>query len=122
MRQRIVKHQKLSDSRSRLDYWGYISKNVRSEAAQANPDSLACEDKAISDELDVALRALNAKAELLLTKKQRRAFQLVVREGITERDAAKKMACTYQAVQSLVKGAAVKIRKFILLKYGFKYK
>lgn len=122
MKRRIVKYQKLSNNTSRLDYWGYIAKNLKTEVPQANPDLLESDDQPKSDELDVVLRILNDGVEHFLTKGQQRAFQLVVREGLTEREAAKKMKCSYQAVQSFVKGASVKIRKFILLKYGYEYK
>lgn len=117
----IVKHQKLSTVRSKLDYWKHLSKFSKIETVQGNPDLVENSAEEASDELSILLHAINDGVEKLLTKKQRRAFQLIVREGITERQAAKKMRCSYQAIQSLVKSSAVKIRKYVLLKYGFRY-
>lgn len=76
--------------------------------------------EAQNDLLTDVLEALNAGAERKLSNQERRAFQLIVREGMSYTRAASIMAedtgrsVSKAAVQMYVKRAAKKIRAFVI--------
>jgi DNA-directed RNA polymerase specialized sigma24 family protein len=118
MRSRIVKQQNLSIKKSRLDYWNYVNRREdKQESILANPDLLPMiDEEERSEELLAILSVLDDGGEQILTPRERRAFQLVVREGLSERIAAKKMNCKQATIQEFVCKAAVKLRKLTLSK------
>lgn len=113
---KLVKFQKVREKNSKTTYRGHQIPFGDNETLEANPDQIAVEPTVQSEELIAILSVLDEGGEKVLTKKQRRAFQLVVREGMSTRDAAKRMHCKYQTVQGFVQSAAVKLRKLTLSK------
>lgn len=115
---KLVKFQRTRErvsTKKYSDHQRYFDQ--RTETIEANPDQLAAAEPEIQlEELIAILSVLDDGGEKILTPKQRRAFQLVVREGLSTRDAAKKMRCSYQNVQQFVESAAVKLRKLTLSK------
>lgn len=116
-KQRIVKWQHVRDVETTKTYWDWREGRTQLPVPnEAEPDQVAApnDDKEKSDELVAVLVALDRGAEKVLTKVERRAFQLVVRENKSLRDAALRMKCSFQSVDEAVKRAAVKIRKLSL--------
>lgn len=114
----IVIHQPVHVRKHSVDYWDYVrrSKNMQ-ESKLANPDLVeehTGPEK--SEELLAIIAVLDEGGEKILTKRQRRAFQLVVREGKSLREAAKKMHCSYEMVRQFIKSGAVNLRKLTLTK------
>jgi DNA-directed RNA polymerase specialized sigma24 family protein len=97
----------------KLDYWNFYAKYGHSEEdVRANPDKLASkEEDEKSEELIAALEVIDRGGEKILTKRQKKAFQLVVREGKSYDEAAKRMKCAKNNVVEAVSQAGVKIRK-----------
>jgi|WetSurMetagenome_2_1015567.scaffolds.fasta_scaffold659866_2 hypothetical protein len=118
MRGRIVKYQKTHIEKTSKDYWQYVGNGEdQREHPLANPDSIAApEEEERSEELLAILAVLDEGGENVLTKRERRAFQLIVREALPERVAAKKMHCAQSTIQEFVCKAAVKLRKLTLSK------
>lgn len=118
MKTRIVQQQKVHSKQSKLTYWDYVEKSpLQQENALSNPDLCAMPESALPSEEQTAILAiLDEGGEQILTKREHRAFQLVVRQGLTEREAAKRMGCTFQSVQVFVRRAGVKLRKLCLSK------
>lgn len=82
------------------------------ESTRANPDYLAETYRAPENEYFIAAKeALNDGALDRLTVRQRRAFKLVVIEGLTYSKAARRMGVSWQTVQKHVRGAGRIIRK-----------
>lgn len=69
-----------------------------------------------SGELEAILDAINEGAEETMTPQERRAFQLVVREGMTNQKAAKKMRVTRQAVNLYLHTALEKVRVLAMIR------
>jgi DNA-directed RNA polymerase specialized sigma24 family protein len=62
-------------------------------------------------ELEAILEIIDQGGEKVLSQREKKAFQLVVREGLSYRKAAAKMGCSFHSVEQYVKRAAVKLRK-----------
>lgn len=98
------------------DYWDSVRKRDGIEGVLANPDLLAAPEIIQSEELRAILEVIDDGGEKVLTKKQQKAFQLVVREGKSLRTAAKKMHCSHEMVNQFLKAGVVKLRKLTLTK------
>lgn len=87
-------------------YWSWMEMTAAKEI-----DDIPAPAKPVYDaQLDSVLEALNDGAEDLMTAKERKAFQLIAREGKTYTMAAKTMRLPRGAVQQLVKRASKKLR------------
>lgn len=64
-----------------------------------------------SNELQAIFTVLERDGEKVLAIREQQAFQLVVREGRSERTAAELMGCSRRAVQTYVRRAGMKLRK-----------
>lgn len=103
---------------SKNRFWNDMHNREKKESYKNNPDKLAVNVEVKSEELIAILEVLDEGGEQVLTKKQRRAFQLVVREGYTERDAALKMRCSQATLQEHIKLAVKKLRSLCQAKLG----
>lgn len=76
----IVINQPVNVKFTKLTYWDYIEKKQNSnEPALANPDLLPMpEEPEKSEELLAITEVLDQGGEKILTKRQRRAFQLEI--------------------------------------------
>ena len=93
-------------------YWNWVDDN-----ATGDPDYVGVEDSKGADPLlQSVLDTLDEGGEQVLTKKQRIAFQLVVREGMTYRAAARTMRIPVSYAHDLVKAGAKKLRILSLTK------
>lgn len=126
MRKRIVKQQEIQEidvkayrgSSERSPYQDFLSrKNINLEgfhpqaAALGDPDLLPENIEPVSDELEAILAVLNEGGLQVLSKQEREAFQLVVVEGLSEREAAKKMSCSRGTLQVYITRGSKKLRK-----------
>ncbi len=99
-------------------YHAWIEQHGAPEEQPALPMPESADDDLLGD----VLEALDAGIERKLSNQERRAFQLVVREGMSLEKAAKiiardvKHSVSKAAVQIYVKRAAKKIRDFVLRK------
>lgn len=94
-----------------------IGRHLIDEIAKGDPDSIATvESQYIDSLLQAILDVLDEGGEQVLTPKQRRAFQLIVREGVSYRQTARMMRINVNAVQDLVKAGAKKLRILALTK------
>lgn len=85
--------------------------------AVCDPDTLeAPEVKQAEPLLQAILDVLDEGGEQVLTKKQQKAFQLLVREGLSYRATARQMRVSVRAVQDLVAAGAKKLRILALTK------
>jgi DNA-directed RNA polymerase specialized sigma24 family protein len=85
--------------------------------AKGDPDILPfVESRPSSDLLDAILEVLDDGGEQVLTPRQREAFQLIVREGVSYRETARKMHVSIHAIQDLVQAGAKKLRVLSLTK------
>lgn len=100
-------------------YWNWVKKNnkcsedgIYQESALSNPDSIEAPSKfhCACDELDAILEVLEEGGEQVLSGKEKQAFQYVVREGYSLRDAAKLMNVSWHSVYTYVKRGARKLR------------
>ena len=125
LRPRLVKWQRLNVLDNRNTNYGSwlnaqyssfsVSGDVR-EDPRANPDVIAAPDEPVaSDQLHAILTALDRGGEKLLTKRQRKVFQLILREGKTFQQVANRFKCTPQAIDQCLNRAAVKLRKLALI-------
>lgn len=100
-------------------YWDYVRASGRNslpdeihEPLAANLDQLPEKiSKFLPLELEAILEILDEGGEQILSPREKSAFQLVVREGISYREAARKMGCSFHSVEQYVKRAALKLRK-----------
>lgn len=113
---------KQSKSISASPYWTWIKthpfKNpqgaMASEPVLANPDMLPeWPLKEQSEALDAILEVIDEGGEQVLSPREKKAFQLIVREGLSEREAAKRFRprISRRAVVTYVRRASVKLRK-----------
>ena len=94
-----------------------LSPHMREAIAKGDPDTLTAPEEQLKDTLlEAILEVLDDGGEKVLTPKQRRAFQLIVREGVSYRETARKMRVNVNAVQDLVKAGAKKLRILALTK------
>jgi len=94
-----------------------LSPHLREEIAKGDPDTLPYIASETNDSLlQAILDVLDEGGEQVLTPKQRKAFQLIVREGLSYRETAKKMRVSVNAVVDLVKAGAKKLRILSLTK------
>jgi predicted DNA-binding protein (UPF0251 family) len=100
------------------DFWSSLSSSGKKESYQNNPDLIAEVCCVMPEELIAILEVLDEGGERILTPKQRRAFQLVIRENYTERAAAIKMKCDESTVREHVTAAAKKLRSLCQTKLG----
>jgi len=121
----IVVNQKVRVKKGGKTYWEYansqgsqqLHRDSGEENPFANPDVLAEPNESVkSEELLAIISVLDEGGEKILTKRQRKAFQLVVREGKSLREAGKKMHCSYEMVRQFIKSGAVNLRKLTLTK------
>jgi DNA-directed RNA polymerase specialized sigma24 family protein len=90
---------------------------LREAIAKGDPDTLAVpEPENVDSLLQAILDVLDEGGEQVLTTKQRWAFQLIVREGLSYRETARKMRISVTAVVNLVKAGAKKLRILALTK------
>lgn len=100
-------------------YWNWVYKFGRQTAEgdweefrAANMDTVAApEAPSLSPELYAILEVIDEGGEQILSKREKTAFTMVVREGLSFRHAARKMGCSFHSVEQYVKRAAVKLRK-----------
>ena len=93
-------------------YWNWVEENEAYDS-----DSIAApEPKKVEPLLQAILDVLDEGGEKVLTKQQKRAFQLVVREGLTYRAAAKEMKIKESSVYEFVQAGAKKLRILALTK------
>lgn len=96
---------------------GAVPTKIFTAVAKGDPDLMtAPEVKSQDPLLQVILQVLDEGGEKVLTRKQRKAFQLVVREGISYRVAAAQLKVSIRAVQDLVTAGAKKLRILALSK------
>lgn len=114
----IVTNQPTNVLKGARQYWDFVANSKDGgENVLANPDSLPeKQEEAKSEQLLAIIAVIDEGGEKILTKRQRRAFQLVVREGKSLREAAKKMKCSYENVRQFLVAGAVKLRKLSLTK------
>lgn len=94
-----------------------LTSRMFSEVAKGDPDILPVPEARPSDpQLEAILSVIDEGGEQVLTPKQRKAFQLIVREGRSYRETAKAMKVNINAVQDLVKAGAKKLRILCLTK------
>lgn len=89
----------------RSPYWSWMAVGNAEEV-----DSIESNDKVLDPQLESVMDALNNGAEDLMSPRERKAFQLVVREGKTFSQAAKSMRLKSPSVHKLVERAAKKLR------------
>lgn len=96
-------------------YWNWMEEHG---VADFNDNTLITErvKETPSDKLAAILDAINEGAEETMTPQQKRAFQLVVREGMTHDRAARKMRISRQAVDQHVKLATEKVRILAMIR------
>jgi DNA-directed RNA polymerase specialized sigma24 family protein len=93
-------------------YWNWVTDHEAGDS-----DYIATPDvKAVDPLLQSILDVLDEGGEQVLTPRQRKAFQLVVREGLSYRQAAKAMRVGVNAVYELVQAGARKLRILALTK------
>lgn len=93
-------------------YWNWIEEHEGYDS-----DSMAApQPKRIEPLLQAILDVLDEGGEKILTRQQKKAFQLVVREGFTYRAAAKEMRIKESSVYEFVQAAAKKLRVLALTK------
>lgn len=100
------------------NYWNSLYENDKKESYKSNPDLLGNTENTQSEELIAILTALDEGGEQVLTRKQRRAFQLVVRENKTEVEAAKMMNCSPSTLRGHVQDGAKKLRMLCQTELG----
>lgn len=69
-----------------------------------------------NEELSSILDAINEGAEETMTPQEKKAFQLVVREGMTQERAARKMHINQSAVSRYVNKAVKKVRVLAMIR------
>lgn len=110
-KEKLVQWQKLDEKKmrpcgERSPYWTWMAGSDAKEV-----DRLEAPAEPIYDaQLDSVMEALNNGAEDLMSTKERKAFQLVIREGQTFAQAAKHMKVKAPTVHKLVERAAKKLR------------
>lgn len=93
-------------------YWNWMA-----DRGIGDPDSVGTEDvKHVEPLLQSILDVLDEGGEQVLTKRQRTAFQLVVREGLSYRAAAREMRVRVSTVHEFVQAGAKKLRILSLAK------
>lgn len=113
----IVVNQEVEVKKTYKTYWDHVRSKEGIESPLGNPDLLPeGTEPEKSEELLAIIAVLDQGGEAVLTKRQRRAFQLVAREGKTLRQAAKKMKCSHVNVKLFLVAGAVKLRKLTLTK------
>ena len=105
-------------SSSQQDLHGrHLTSHIREVIAKGEPDTLpAPEPQPKEPLLEAILEVLDDGGEKVLTPKQKKAFQLIVREGVSYRKAAKILRVSIGAVQCLVAAGAKKLRILALTK------
>jgi len=101
-----VKEVRAKPCGEKSPYWSWMEMT----AAKEIDDIPAPSEPVYDAQLDSVLEALNDGAEDVMTAKERKAFQLIVREGKTYTVVAKLMHLPRGAVQQLVTRAAKKLR------------
>ena len=92
-------------------------RHLREEIAKGDPDTMAApEHKDPERLLQAILDVIDEGGELVLTPRQHKAFQMIVREGVSYGQTAKTMRITKHAVEDLVKAGAKKLRILALTK------
>lgn len=110
-KEKLVQWQQLEERTiqpcgERSPYWAWMGLSNASEV-----DSIpAPDDTPFDPQLDSVMEALNNGAEDLMSSKERKAFQLVVREGLSFTQASKIMKVKSPTVHKLVERAARKLR------------
>ena len=108
-------------------YWdwvgekGYVEgirdRHLIESVAKGDPDILPAPEPGSNDPLlEAILDVIDEGGEQVLTKKQQRAFQLIVREGVSYRATARKLRISIHAVQDLITAGAKKLRILALTK------
>ncbi len=119
MRQRIVKHQKLRNSKGGYkNYTDWREASGKEEPMEAEPDNLPGIDPYEGEELKAIVAVLNEGGLDILTPKQREIFQLVVVEGKSLGEAAQILQLSKPAIQQRLNLAAKKLRIICYTKLG----
>jgi DNA-directed RNA polymerase specialized sigma24 family protein len=105
---KLVQWQRLDEKKcqpcgEQSPYWSWM-------AGGREPEVEAPTEPPHDPQLDSVMDALNNGAEDLMSTKERQAFQLVIREGLTYSQAAKTMRVKSPTVHKLVERAAKKLR------------
>jgi DNA-directed RNA polymerase specialized sigma24 family protein len=105
-------------SSSQQDLHGkHLTSHIREVIAKGEPDTLAAPEEQTKEPLlEAILEVLDDGGEKVLTPKQQKAFQLIVREGVSYRATARKLRISVNAVADLVKAGAKKLRILALTK------
>lgn len=119
-----MKERKCNPCGESSPYWKWVESSGKhfkdcetNECKAANPDILEFKEKSYTGmELEAILEILDEGGEQILSDKQKIAFQLVVREGLSYGEAASKMRLKKQTVHEYVKSASKKLYRLTLTK------
>lgn len=107
---------------TRSTYWAIYNSSTQAESAYGNPDQLYEEDVIGAYQSKETHDELSQDAYSQLTDKQKEVWDLVMRQGLSEEQAAEKLETSRPAVQNRLRGAKAKFTNFIYDKRAEGYK